>query len=294
MPSTRDILRRIKSVKSTAQVTRAMQMVASSKMGKAQAAALAGRPYALLMNQVLGELLPHLGDFVHPLMERREARKRAVIVVTTDKGLCGALNSNLMRETARFDPATTEYVAAGKKGAQALGRAKLNLIAEFHYKDSPSSSEARAITKLAIKSFLEGEVDEVQVLFSQFVNTLTQKPRVIQLLPIQEIKALRAGVGEEKTEALRALPSGASEFKFEPDAPTVLGTLLPHWVNFIMYQVLHEAKASEQSARMVAMKNATENADQLVKDLTLDYNKLRQSNITKELLEIASAQMAMG
>lgn len=294
MPSTRDIQRRIKSVKSTAQVTKAMQMVASSKMGKAQAAAMAGRPYAELMNRTLGELLPHVGDYVHPLMVPREVRLRGIIVVTTDKGLCGALNGNLLREAGKFDPATTLYIAAGKKGAQALARAKRNLVAEFHYKDAPSNAEARAITKFAMDSFLGGEVDEVLVLFTQFINTLSQKPKVVQLLPIEHIAGLRAGVGEEKTVPISGLPSGASEFAFEPNAPAVLGALLPHWVNFITHQLLHEAKASEQSARMVAMKNATENANQLVKDLTLEFNKLRQSNITKELLEIASAQMAMG
>lgn len=131
MPSTRDIQRRIKSVKSTAQVTRAMQMVASSKMGKAQASALAGRPYADLMNRALGMVLPHIGDYVHPLMERRVVSKRTVILVTADKGLCGALNGNVIRETGKFDTATTQFIAAGKKGAQALARTRRQLVAEI-------------------------------------------------------------------------------------------------------------------------------------------------------------------
>ncbi len=156
MPNTRDIVRRIKSVKSTAQVTRAMQMVASSKMGKAQAAALAGRPYGQLLNRVLGEVLPHAGDFTHPLMERREVRKRLVLAITTDKGLCGALNSNLMREAAKFDPEFTLFAAAGRKGAQALARLRRKLVAEFHYRDTPTYAESRAIGQFAINHFLKG------------------------------------------------------------------------------------------------------------------------------------------
>src|SRR5256714_8688950 len=149
MPSTRDIRRRIRSVKNTAQITKAMQMVAASKMRKAQQAAVAGRPYALLMNEVLAEVTANAGDFSHPLMEVREVRKRAVIVVSTDKGLCGALNSNLLREAARYDKNTTIYVCAGKKGGQFISRTKRQLAAEFTYKDAPLFAEARAISKFA-------------------------------------------------------------------------------------------------------------------------------------------------
>jgi F-type H+-transporting ATPase subunit gamma len=292
MPSTRDIRRRIKSVKNTAQITKAMQMVAASKMRKAQQAALAGRPYATLMNDVLAEVTYHAGDFTHPLMEKREGDKRAIILVSTDKGLCGALNSNLMREAAKFDKATTVYVTAGRKGSQFIARTKRQLAAEFTYKDAPLFSEARAISKFAREMFLKGEVARVDILFTNFISTLNQKPEVFPLLPVGQIKGVVAGVHGHAME--EKLLKGATEFLFEPSVEEVFGALLPHYLNFQVYQILLEAKASEHSSRMVAMKNATDNAKQLIKDLTLEYNKLRQANITRELLEITSAAMAMG
>ena len=292
MPSTRDIRRRIKSVKNTAQITKAMQMVASSKMRKAQLAALAGRPYATLMNDVLSAVTEGAGDFTHPLMEKRAGDKRAVILISTDKGLCGALNSNLLREAGRFDRNTTVYICAGKKGAQFISRTKRQLAAEFSYKDNPQFAEARAISKFAQDMFLKGEVDQVDVLYTNFINTLTQKPDTRPLLPIGKIEAFDADLtGEGKGGELKKRDT---EYLFEPGATEVLGNLLPHYLNFQVYQFLLEAKASEHSARMVAMKNATDNAKQIIKDLTLEYNKLRQANITKELLEITTAQMAMG
>lgn len=291
MASTRDIRRRIRSVKSTAQITRAMQMVAASKMRKAQQAALAGRPYAEAMNRMLAELLPACCDFAHPLMERREGGKRCVILVSTDKGLCGALNSTLFREAMKFDRDTTVFIAAGRKAAQFLARARRPLLAEFSYKDAPLFSEARAISRFAQEGFLRGDFDHVDVLFTNFISTLTQRPEVLPLLPLGEIRGVSAD--HHGAELAPQLLKGATEFLFEPGAEHVLGALLPHYLNYRLFQVLLEAKASEHSARMVAMKNATENANQLVKDLTLQYNKMRQAAITKELLEIATAQMAL-
>ena len=293
MPSTRDIRRRIKSVKNTAQITKAMQMVASSKRRMAQLASLAGRPYATLMNQVLAEVTSDIKDFAHPLIEKRDVRKRAVIIISTDKGLCGALNSNLMREGAKFDKDTTVYVTAGRKASQFVARTRRQLAAEFTYKDAPLFSEARAISRFARDMFTKGEVDRVDILFTTFISTLAQKPEVLPFLPVGEIKGVTAGVHGHTTG--EALPdAGGGEYLFEPDAEQVLGELLPHYLNFKVYQILLEAKASEHSSRMVAMKNATDNAQQLIKDLTLEYNKLRQANITKELLEITTAQMALG
>jgi F-type H+-transporting ATPase subunit gamma len=292
MPSTRDIRRRIKSVKNTAQITKAMQMVASAKMRRAQQAALAGRPYATLMNEVLAAATAGAGEFTHPLMEKRPVKKRALILITTDKGLCGALNTNLLREAAKYDKDTTVFVCAGKKGAQWAGRMKRDLAAEFSYKDTPQFAEARAISKFAQELFLSGKVDAVDVLYTNFINTLVQKPEQRQLLPLGEIKAIEAGL--EGDGATKELAEATREYLFEPVAATVLGNLLPHYLNYQVFQFLQEAKASEQSARMVAMKNATDNAKQIIKDLTLEYNKLRQANITKELLEITTAQMAMG
>src|SRR6266516_1619443 len=293
MPSTRDIRRRIKSVKNTAQITKAMQMVAASKMRRAQQAALAGRPYATLMNSVLAQVTANAGDFSHPLLEQREIRKRGVVLISSDKGLAGALNSNLVREAARYDKNTTIYIAAGRKGSQFVARTKRQLAAEFTYKDAPLFAEARAISRFVQDLFIKGDADAVDILFTNFISTIMQKPEVWMLLPVGEIKAVHADLEEGAAESGKLL-KGATEFLFEPGADLVLGSLLPHYLNFQVYQILLEAKASEHSARMVAMKNATDNAKQLIKDLTLEYNKLRQANITRELLEITTAQMAMG
>ncbi len=291
MASTRHIRRRIRSIRSTAQITKAMQMVAASKMRKAQETALAGRPYALQMNRVLAEVIAHAGDFTHPLFEARDIRKRAVLLVSTDRGLCGALNSNLLREAQKADAATTLFLAAGRKAAQFVARTRRQLSAEFTYHDPPLYGEARAISKFAQQLFLDGKVDAVDVLFTNFVNTLNQRPMRINFLPVAELKAVVPGVKD----ALRveSLAKGLTDFLFEPSAATVFANLLPHYLNYLIYQVLLEARASEHSARMVAMKNATDNAQQLIKDLTLEYNKMRQASITKELLEISSAAMAL-
>jgi len=292
MPSTRDIRRRIKSVKNTAQITKAMQMVASAKMRKAQQAALSGRPYAALMNEVLASVTQHAGDFTHPLMEKREGSKRALIVISTDKGLCGSLNSNLLREAGRTDAANTIYVTAGRKASQFIARTRRNLAAEFSYKDSPQFSEARAISKFVQDLFLNGEVAGVDVLYTNFINVMTQKPEIREFLPLGEVKGVDTDVSGHSSD--RELQAASFEYLFEPAPTEVFSALLPHYLNFQMYQFLLEAKASEHSARMVAMKNATDNAKQLIKDLTLEYNKMRQAAITKELLEITSAAMALG
>jgi F-type H+-transporting ATPase subunit gamma len=292
MPSTRDIRRRIKSVKNTSQITKAMQMVAASKMRRAQQAALAGRPYANLMNQVLAEVSSGAGDFSHPLLEAGSGKKRAVIVVSSDKGLCGALNSNLFREATRIDKENTVFISAGRKAAQFLARTKRDLAAEFSYKDAPAFAEARAISKMAQEMFMKGEVSGVDILFTNFVSTLNQHPELRTFLPLSEIKGIEAGIEGESSQ--KELKKTNIEFLFEPNAKVVFGNLLPHYLNFQMYQILLESKASEHSARMVAMKNATDNAKQLIKDLTLEYNKLRQAMITNELLEITSAAMALG
>jgi len=293
MPSTRDIRRRIRSVKNTAQITKAMQMVAAAKMRKAQQSALAGRPYAELINQVLAQAAPRIAAFKHPLMETRPVKKRAIILVSTDKGLCGALNSNLFREPLKLDKNSTSFITAGRKAAQFVARTRRPLAAEFTYKDVPQFAEARAISKFAQDLFVRGEADAVDILFTRFVSTLTQKPELMPFLPVGKIEAVATGASGGTPPEPGPEPPRVDTFEFEPDEATVLGALLPHSLNFKMYQILLEARASEYSAKLVAMKNATENAMQLIKDLTLEYNKLRQANITKELLEIASAQMAV-
>jgi len=292
MPSTRDIRRRIKSVKNTAQITKAMQMVASSKMLRAQQAAIQGRPFAAMTRSLIAHLSDETRDYQHPYMEVREGRKQLVIVVSTDKGLCGALNSNLFREVSKFDPAKTQYVAVGRKAAQFLARTRRKLVGEFTYHDTPTFGECQAVSKFAADLFLKGEVDQVHVLFTRFINTLSQRPDSIVLLPMASLEEVtRKEKAEKKDE-----PEKAEEFDFlfEPDPETVLERLMVYLLDFAVALILLEAKASEHSARMVAMKNATDNAKQLVKELTLEYNKMRQASITKELLEISSAAMAVG
>jgi F-type H+-transporting ATPase subunit gamma len=292
MPSTRDIRRRIKSVKSTAQITKAMQMVASSKMLKAQQGALNFRPFAAMAGEIMDNLTEDTGDYRHPLMEVREVRKRVVIVISTDKGLCGGLNSNLLRELSKYDTATTQFIAVGRKAAQFLARTKRKLVAEFTYHDTPTYAESQAISKFAKEMFLKGETDAVDVIYTRFINTLSQRPDLRALLPMGSTESLRAEAHSQASQA--ATERRHIDFLFEPDPATVMDRLVLYFLDLRVAQLLLEAKASEHSARMVAMKNATDNAQQLVKHLTLEYNKLRQANITKELLEISSAAMALG
>jgi F-type H+-transporting ATPase subunit gamma len=287
MPNPRELRRHIKSITSTAQITRAMQMVAASKMRQAQQSTLMTRPFAQLLYRLQRHATTHAREFTHPLLEVREVRKRAVILVGTDKGLCGALNTNLFRVAAQFDPATTVFITAGKRESQFIARTGRKLAAEFSYTDSPRFDEARAIANFARDLFLKGEVDEVKVVSTRFINTLTQRAVVVEYLPIGEIKGLKIPGAESEAN----LASDTTEVLFEPSPEAVLSYLLGHYLNIIIYRVMLEAKASEQSGRMVSMKNATDNASGLIKDLTLEYNKLRQGNITKELLEIAGGQL---
>jgi F-type H+-transporting ATPase subunit gamma len=287
MASTRDLRRRIRSITSTAQITRAMQMVASSKMRKAQQNTLMTRPIAQLLYRIQRHATTRAREFTHPLLEVREVRKRAVILVGTDKGLCGPLNANVFRVAAQFDPATTLFITAGKRASQFVAHTRRQLVAEFTFTDSPRMDEARPIANFARDLFLKGEVDEVKIVGTRFVNTLSQQAGAIEFLPIGEIKGLKVPGAESEGE----LASDTTEFLFEPSPEAVLSFLLGVYLNVFMYRVLLEAKASEQSARMVGMKNATDSANALIHDLTLEYNKLRQGNITKELLEIAGGQL---
>jgi F-type H+-transporting ATPase subunit gamma len=285
MNSPRDLRRRIKSITGTAQITKAMQMVAASKMRKAQQAALDSRPFARLLYRIQRSATAHSQSFTHPLLETREVQKRAVVLIAADKGLCGALNTNVFRLAQHFDQRTTVFITAGRKAAQFVARTGRQLAAEFAYGDSPTFAEARAIASLARDMFLKGEVDQVQLVATRFVNTLTQEAMTLEFLPVGRITALQVP-GAESEEALAA----EAEPTFEPSPEALLGYLVDTYLNVYLYYVLLNAKASEQSARMVSMKNATDSAENLIKDLKLEYNKLRQGNITKELLEIAGGQ----
>jgi F-type H+-transporting ATPase subunit gamma len=289
MANTRDIRRRIKSIRSTAQITKAMQMVAASKMRKAQQHALAGRPYAELMNKVLVSLQKRTNPQLHPLLEIRPLKKELVLIISTDKGLCGGLNTNLFREAANFDQNKTAFVVSGKKARQFIARTKRELLADFELKDSPSFVESKPLSKFCLEKFLRREVDKVSVLFTHFINTISQRAVVQTLLPISSFDLPKGASTQESTQDLDPMLG----YVFEPKAEELLGVVLPYYIQFQVFQMILDARASEHSARMVAMKNATDNAEQFIKDLTLEYNKMRQAGITTELLEIATAQMAL-
>lgn len=290
MASTRDIRRRIKSVKNTRQITKAMELVAASKMKKAQQAAVAGRAYAELMAQMLAVLADRVEESQHAFLVRREIRTRGIILITTDKGLAGPLNANLFKLVTEIK-APAKFAVIGRKGAQFIARTRRDLLAEFQVSDRVSFAEVKVVSEFMVKQFLDGVVDSVEVIWPRFKNTLVQLPSQLQLLPLagldQAVDSLHHGAGTV------ALPSASqSQMLFEPDATTVLNALLPLYINREVYHQVLDAKASEHSARMVAMKTAKDNASKLLDDLTLEYNKARQAGITQEILEIAAAQFA--
>jgi len=290
MANTQDIRRRIKSIRNTAQITKAMQMVAASKMRRAQQHALAGRPYAALMNKVLVSLQKRTDSTLHPLLQIRDVKKELVLIISTDKGLAGALNTNLFREAANFDQTKTVFVVTGKKARQFVARTKRELLADFELKDSPSFVETKAVSKFCTEKFLNRDVDKVSVLFTHFINTINQRPVMETLLPISSFDLPKGESAEGAAEDVDPMLG----YVFEPSAEVVLDVMLPFYIQHEVFQMILDARASEHSARMVAMKNATDNANQFIKDLTLEYNKMRQAGITTELLEIATAQMALG
>ena len=289
MANTQDIRRRIKAIRNTAQITKAMQMVAASKMRRAQQHALAGRPYAALMNKILVSLQRRTDPRLHPLLHIRESKKELVLIISTDKGLAGALNTNLFREAATFDVGKTAFVVTGKKARQFIARTKRELLADFELKDSPGFVETKPMSKFCMEKFLSREVDKVSVLYTHFINTINQRPTLHTLLPISSFDLPKKHEPEASEDVDPLLG-----YVFEPNAEAVLDMMLPYYVQFQVFQMILDARASEHSARMVAMKNATDNANQFIKDLTLEYNKMRQAGITTELLEIATAQMALG
>ena len=297
MANLRDIRRRIKSVKNTAQITRAMQLVAAAKMKKAQDQAVAGRDYADLLNQVLVNLKENVGEEAHPLLEQREGGKELVLVISTDKGLCGALNTNLSKKIRAEVSPQADIVTVGRKLRMQLAKAGRTMVADFEVKDPVPFAEARPIAKLLTSLFLDGSYSKVSVAFNNFISTLNQQPEIVQLLPIQSgglgEKQAYEGVGADMVKDTDRAAALSKDYLFEPSGKEVLNTLLPLYVNFQVYQMLVEARASEHSARMVAMKAATDNAKKFIKELTLEYNKLRQAAITAELLEITTAMKAM-
>ncbi len=302
MANLRDIRRRIKSVKNTAQITKAMQMVAATKMRRAQQAAVALRPYASRLDDMTAHIYAGIGanEVSHPLLQKgNKSGKTAVLVLTSEKGLCGPLNTNLLRDVLKNDNGNKVYISVGRKGRQVLVRLKKNLLADFELKDSPTFAESKAISRFLLQKFEEKQFDAVEIYYNRFVNTLSQVPTRFPLIPIgAETLAVAKALGEaHRAERTEATPDGKANpspsYNFEPDAAELFGKLLPYYVHLLVYEKILESRASEHSARMVAMKSATDNAKQLVKDLTLEYNKARQAAITNEILEISSAAATM-
>jgi F-type H+-transporting ATPase subunit gamma len=296
MPSTRDIRRRIKSVKNTAQITKAMQLVAAAKMKKAQDLATHGRPFVELLNKVLVSLKDAAEDNTHPFFTEGEGNKTLVVVIASDKGLCGALNTNLFKKIISANiEGEVEYVTIGRKASQGLSRLRKTLIADFPLKDPAKFPELRVVGNFVQEKFHTGAYKKVLVAFNNFINTATIVPTVEQLLPVNPVTLGGKRSFEGMGAALEVNETGANttEYIFEPSPQAVFETVLPQYVNNTLWQMLLEARASEHSSRMVAMKNATDNAKQMLKDLSLEYNKLRQAAITNELLEITTAKMAL-
>jgi F-type H+-transporting ATPase subunit gamma len=283
MPDIRKVRRRIRGVQNIAKITRAMEMIAASKMRKAQEHGLAGRPYSEKIQQVIADLAALSETTMqHPLLQSRPVEKIAVVHITPDRGLCGGLNSNLNRGLARFildGDKQVNVVAVGRKGRDFAVRYGFNLAAEFvQLGDRPAFLDTLPISTLVIEDYCNCEIDAVYVSYAQFVSTLVQRPAIKQLLPVEPT----------------VIPKGENvDYIYEPGAEAVLGGLLPRFVEMEIYQAILESIASEQSARMVAMRNATDSANELIGDLTLLYNKARQETITKDLLDIVGGVAAL-
>ena len=284
MANIRLIRRRIRGIQSTAKITRAMEMIAASKMRRAQEAGLAGRPYAEKISQVLADLaaLPQEGKPMHPLLQRRPVTKIAVVHITPDRGLCGGLNANINRRTASVileQSVPVTLIAVGRKGLDFMRRYGRDIRAEFtRLGDRPSLLDTLPISRIIIDDYTNGVIDLVYLAYTRFVSTMTQRPILQQLLPVEPA----------------TIPGAQNvDYIYEPSSALVLGELLPRFVEMQVYHAILESIASEQSARMVAMRNATDNANELIQDLTLMYNKARQESITKELLDITGGAAAL-
>jgi F-type H+-transporting ATPase subunit gamma len=289
MKGIRDIKRRIKSVKNTEQITRAMQLVAASKMKRAQDKALASRPYSLLLAEIFGSLLRESGELgKHPLMEKRNIARRGVLVLATDKGLCGALNANLFKKIIEIE-GDAAFVCIGKKATQFISRTGRQLLADFTVSDRINFNEVRVAVEFMLDAYKNKQIDTLEIIFTRFVNTLHQEPMCEQLLPLTSFdETLQSFRKRLNVESLHAVDD-SREILFEPCMQAIATELPKLFIKQEIYQMLMEAKASEHSARMVAMKSATDNASNLVSSLTLEYNKARQAAITQEILEIAAA-----
>jgi F-type H+-transporting ATPase subunit gamma len=286
LPSTREIRRRIKSIKSTSQITKAMEMVAAAKMRRAQERVLAARPYAHHMREIIIDVASTAarGEVLHPLLERRETGEIGIIFISGDRGLCGGFNANVIRRLTSFLEElgeTAKLITVGRKGRDFMLRYGYGLSAEFSgLGDAPKSIDTSPIARTVIDDYTAGHLKRVYLVYTQFVSTMTQRPVVQQLLPVEPERLTEEG-------------PGAADYIYEPSPQGIMAVLLPRFVEVQVYQAVLESIASEQSARMVAMRNATDNAKELIESLTLTYNKARQSAITSELVDITTSIQAM-
>ena len=284
MPSQRTIRNRIRGVQSIAKITRAMEMIAALRMRRAQQRGLAGRAYSEKITQVIADLaaLGYQDEPLHPLLQRREVKKIAIVHISPDRGLCGGLVSNINRHTSSFilgQPAPISLIIVGRKGLEFMRRNRQNIIAEFtNLGDHPSLLDTLPISRIIIDDYTNGTIDATYIAYTQFINTLVQKATILPILPVQPAK-------------LR--PSENVDYIYEPNAEQVLDGLLPRFVEMQIHHAILQAIASEQSARMMAMRNATDNANDLISELTLINNKARQESITKELLDITGGAAAL-
>jgi F-type H+-transporting ATPase subunit gamma len=297
MANTRELRRRIRSIKNISQITKAMQMVAATKMRRAQNQALSGRPYNLNLNQAIFRLLTKTDITGQPLVEENEATKIGVILLSTDKGLAGALNTNIFRALSNFykEKSNLVFYTIGRKGRQFVVKTGKELQADFENPEAVTFRQAKQLARLITQEFLAKNLKEVFLVHPDFVSTLRQEPKVVKILPVDpndESFALSLGL-DNSTGKSAKVEQEKEEFIFEPDPSALLNYVLNHYIETKIYQALLETKASEHSARMIAMQNATDNAKDLVSDLTLSYNQTRQDAITKELLEITTAQAAL-
>ena len=284
MPSQREIRRRISSVRNIKQITRAMQFVAASKLKRAQDATLAARPYADKIDEVLADVASVLGADDHPLLAKREGGTRLIVLLSSDRGLSGSLNTNVIRRASEELTAGTgemRVVTVGRKGHAAMRRARVPIAATFDgFGERPDFASIIPIARLLTDDYVAGTYSEIDLVYPRFVSTLVQRPEVERLLPVETTDDEKVGIP-------------GRQFIFEPNPDAVLRQLLPRYVATRVYQAALELTASFYSAQMVAMKNATENAQDLIEDLTLTYNKVRQANITREMIEIATGAEAL-
>lgn len=296
MPPLKEVRNRIKSVKNISQITRALEAVSASRVRRAQARTLASRAYADKAWEILVNL-QRAGTTSHPLLTaREEVRKVMIVVITSDRGLAGSYNTNVLRVAERFEERIgkpVQYIAVGRKGRDSLIRSRANVVAEFSdLPAEPTIGTIAPISRLAIDAFMSGEVDEVVIAYTDFINLLAQRPVVRVWLPLST-DAHANRVASDLVKEMPDVTEGVLSYEYEPNAAAVLDEIVPRFTELQLYQALLESQSSEHAARMAAMRNATDNATQLVADLTLDYNKARQAAITSEILDIVGGANAL-